>query len=134
MKTIVKFISVLLAICFGVAACAASGGPSTSLSVELKDFAFAPTAYTIPASKEITLSLTNKGANEHEFVIIKAGQQVTVPFDDDDEPKVYWEAEVEPGKSDTVKFTAPDAGTYQVVCGTPGHVEQGMVGTLTVVK
>ncbi len=134
MKTIVKIICVLAAMSLGIAACAASGGPSTSLSVDLKDFAFAPTTYTIPAGKEISLSLSNKGANLHEFVIIKAGQQVTVPFDDDDEAKVYWETEVDAGKNETVKFTAPDAGTYEIVCGTPGHMEQGMVGTLTVVK
>jgi len=60
---------------------------------------------------------------------------VSVPFDDDDEGKIYWEVELDAGKSETVKFTAPsEPGTYDVVCGTPGHIEQGMTGTLTVTK
>jgi uncharacterized cupredoxin-like copper-binding protein len=52
---------------------------------------FTPNTWTVPAGKEITITLTNKGANEHEWVIIKKGETVTVPFDDDDEDKVYWE-------------------------------------------
>ena len=122
-------------LCFAVAACSSGSKGSTTLSVELKDFSFSPATFTIPAGKEITLSMNNTGKVVHEFVILKAGQAVTVPFDADDEPKVFWEAEVEAGKSETFKFTAPaDAGTYSVVCGQPQHVEAGMVGTLTVVK
>ena len=76
----------------------------------------------------------NTGKVKHEFVIIKAGQQATTPWGDDDEAKVQWETEVEAGTRITAKFTAPtDPGTYQVVCGQPGHIEAGMVGTLTVV-
>ncbi|MDL1944781.1 hypothetical protein FBQ99_20840, partial [Chloroflexi bacterium CFX2] len=34
-----------------------------------------------------------------------------------------------------LSFTAPDQpGTYQIVCGMPGHLQAGMVGTLEVVK
>jgi uncharacterized cupredoxin-like copper-binding protein len=64
---------------------------------------------------------------------MEAGYQVTTPFDADDEPHVYWEGEVEAGESGTFTFTAPsEAGDYQLVCGVAGHVEAGMVGTLTV--
>ena len=114
---------------------AGCGANKTSLTVEMGDFKYTPNTFTVQAGKEITLNLTNKGANLHEFVIFNAGEHVSVPFDDDDEGKIYWEVELDPGKSETVKFTAPsEPGTYDVVCGTPGHIEQGMTGTLTVTK
>jgi len=111
------------------------GAKNTSLTVEMGDFKFTPNQFTVAAGKEITLTLSNKGANLHEFVIFNAGEHVSLPFDDDDEGKIYWEVELDPGKSEAVKFTAPsEPGTYDVVCGTPNHIEQGMTGTLTVVK
>jgi len=111
------------------------GAKNTTLTIEMGDFKFKPNELTIAAGKEITLNLTNKGANMHEFVIIKLGEHVSVPFDDDDEDKVYWEVELESGESTTVKFTAPsEPGTYDLVCGTPEHIEHGMMGTITVTK
>jgi len=111
------------------------GAKNTTLSVELADFKFVPNTFTIPAGKEITLNVVNKGANDHEFVILKAGEHVTVPFDDDDEDRIFWEVELKSGESQTVKFTAPsDPGVYDVVCGTAQHIEKGMTATLTVTK
>ena len=127
-------IIVLVVLSFALSGCAAAtAANNTSLSVDLTDFTFKPDTFTVPAGKEITLNVTNKGANVHEFVIMKAGTKVTPPFDDNDEGNIYWEIDdVAPGTSKSDKFTAPEAGTYQVVCGTPNHVEMGMVGTLTV--
>lgn len=106
----------------------------TELKVNMNDFSYTPMEMKIPAGKEITLTATNDGKVDHEFVIMRKGTAVTVPFDADDEPNVFWEVEVKPGKTETVKFTAPaDAGEYQVVCGTPAHFEAGMIAKLTVV-
>jgi uncharacterized cupredoxin-like copper-binding protein len=111
----------------------ACGGGNPSLNVELKDFSFAPATFTVPAGKQVTLNVKNTGANEHEFVIFKEGLEATAPFDADDEGNIYWEVETEAGESKTVTFTAPSKpGVYQLVCGVPGHIEHGMVGTLTV--
>jgi len=109
-------------------------GYATDLKVSMADFSYTPKDLKIPAGKEITLTATNNGLVDHEFVIMKKGTIVTAPFNDDDEPNVFWEVEVKPGKTETVKFTAPaDAGEYQVVCGTPAHFEAGMVAKLMVV-
>ena len=118
-----------------ISACtsAASAGPGTTLNVQMTDFSYTPKTFAIPAGKEITLNIKNDGKVPHEFVIIKHGEKVTLPFDDDDEAKVYWEQEAKVGESLSVKFTAPaEPGTYDVVCGQPAHMEAGMVGTLTV--
>jgi uncharacterized cupredoxin-like copper-binding protein len=47
---------------------------------------------------------------------------------------VYVEDEVEAGASKTLSFTAPDAGTYQVICAIETHFDAGMEGTLTVAE
>jgi plastocyanin len=113
-----------------LAACAS--GPEV-ISVTTTDFKFEPTTWTVPAGGEVELTLINEGTLEHEWVIIKQGTEVTIPFDADDEEKVYWEMEAEPGETKTETFTAPsEPGTYTIVCGTPAHLEQGMEGTLIV--
>jgi uncharacterized cupredoxin-like copper-binding protein len=112
---------------------AACGPKPVTLSVEMKDFAYTPNSYSIPAGREVTLELKNMGTLAHEFVIMKKGTQATLPFDDDDEGNIYWEKELEPGENATVAFTSPnEPGSYQVVCGTAGHLEQGMQANLEV--
>jgi uncharacterized cupredoxin-like copper-binding protein len=71
----------------------------------------------------------------HEFVIMKLGTEAGNEFDEEDEPNVYWEIETPVGQESTGTFTAPaEPGDYEVVCGTPGHILSGMVGTLHVVQ
>ena len=129
-------LGVLIVMSLSLASCTSTArGASTALSVVLSDFAFQPATFTIPAGKEISVSVTNKGANVHEFVIMKPGMKVDPPFGDKDEGNIYWEIDdVQPGQTKTGKFTAPGPGTYQIVCGQPKHIEMGMVGTLTVVE
>ena len=117
-----------------LSACGASG-PTTNLKVDMVEFMFEPSEYAIPAGQEITLELSNNGAVEHEFVIMKFGTSVGDDFGDEDEENIYWEAELEPGESGSFTFTAPsEPGEYQIVCGTEGHYVAGMVGSLTVVS
>ena len=114
-----------------LSACGPSG--PEKISVTTTDFKFDPTTWTVSAGKEVELTIKNDGTLAHEWVIIKKGQEVTIPFDDDDEEKVFWEMEAEPGETKTGTFTAPsEPGTYTIVCGTPSHLEQGMSATLTV--
>lgn len=128
------FLSALLVIfSLVLTACGGASGPTTNLEVDFTDFAFTPDTYVIPAGQEITLVATNSGAVIHEFVIMKLGTTVGEDFGDEDEENIYWEVEVEPGQSVTTTFTAPEAGEYQIVCGTEGHFVAGMVGSMTVV-
>lgn len=121
---------VLGVLLLGLAACSGAG---TTINVTTTDFKFEPTTWSVSAGKPVKLNLTNKGALEHEWVLLKKGTAVTVPFDADDEAKVFWEIEAQPGQTKTETFTAPsEPGTYTVVCGTPDHIEQGMVATLEV--
>ncbi len=44
---------------------------------------------------------------------------------------IYWEVEVEAGETVTETFTAPEAGTYEVICAIEGHLDAGMRAELT---
>ena len=135
----VGIMSVLAACSGGTMASApkapAAAAPTTSdkLSITATDSKYDTMSWTVAAGKPVSITLTNKGALEHEWVLIKKDAKVTVPFSDDDESKVYWEMEAQPGQANTETFTAPtERGTYEVVCGTPGHIEAGMAGSLIV--
>lgn len=109
------------------------GPKSATLDVDMKEYTFSPSTLEVPAGATVTLNLSNSGTLEHEMVIMVLGKDATTPFDDDDEPNIFWEAELEAGQSSTIEFTAPsEPGVYNVVCGIPAHLEQGMRATLTV--
>lgn len=117
-----------------ISACQANG-PSSKLDVELNDFTITPNQLTVPAGSEIQINITNKGVVVHDFYIMKFGIQVGEKFDEEDKTNAYWEAEVKPDDTAGLSFVAPDQlGTYQIVCGMPGHLQAGMVGILEVVR
>lgn len=126
--------SLLLA---GLVLSACGGGPGTAeLTVDMAEFMFEPAQLSVPANAQVTLNLSNSGSLEHELVIMKMGEEVTAPVNEDTiEEKVFWEHELEAGESETLQFQAPsEPGTYQIICGIAGHLEQGMEGTLTVTQ
>ena len=113
------------------------GAESTQIEATMEEFHFAPTEWTVPAGEEVTIELRNEGTIEHEWVILQEGVTITAETDLPDTEEelladfVYWEDEVEPGETKTATFTAPEAGTYQVICAIEGHFDGGMTGTLT---
>jgi plastocyanin len=124
---IVAGLSLILAACGG-------GGASTKLTLNMTDFMFEPAEFTVPAGQEITMTASNFGAVEHEYVVFDLGTDPGDKFGEEDEGNIYWEIEVEPGETATETFTAPsDPGEYYVTCGIAGHLEAGMVGKLIVV-
>jgi uncharacterized cupredoxin-like copper-binding protein len=133
MKKYVIPISVVFVLSLLISACG-GGGASTEIDGVMTDFKFEPMEFTVPAGQEITVNATNNGAVEHEMVIFNLGMDAGETFDDEDEAKIYWEVEVQPGQSATTSFTAPtEPGVYSVTCGIEGHLEAGMNGLLTVV-
>lgn len=121
------FLSLIVASCGG-------SGASTKINVTMTDFQFQPNQFTVPAGQEISLNATNNGAVIHNFVIMKLGTSAGPAFDDQDVPNVYWQVELQPGGSVNTTFTAPkEAGDYEVVCKTEGHIAAGMTAKLTVV-
>ena len=62
------------------------------------DYKFAPTSWQVNKGQSISLTLKNTGKLQHEWVLLKTDTHVTMPFDEDDEDKVFWEIEAEPGR------------------------------------
>jgi len=133
-RKVISLIVAVLSSLLLLTACGA-GGPSTNLNVHMTDFMFDPTEFTVPAGQVITVTATNDGAVEHEFVIFKLGSDAGDKFGPEDEDNIYWEVEVQPGESVSGTFVAPgEAGDYYITCGIAGHLEAGMLAKLTVVS
>ena len=128
LKRFAVFLVASLAIVGVLAACggssnnstASSGGSSSagnsSVTIQMTEMKFTPNTFTVKSGDKVTVKLENKGTVMHDFSIdsLKIAQTV------------------QPGKSATVTFTAPAAGTLDFYCNQPGHKAAGMTGTITV--
>ena len=131
-RKLLVFLTLILA--FMITACGKSGA-STDINFKMSDFAFSPGEFTIPAGQEITLHITHDGTMEHNFIVMKYGTDAGEMFDEADRANVFWEMDLQPGDSKTILFTPPaQPGTYQIICGMPGHLQSGMVGKLIVTE
>ena len=129
-----SLVFLMMIVVLAASACAKSG-PSTTLSFTMTDFTFEPNEFTVPAGEEITLHVTHHGTMEHSFIIMKYATEAGDTFDDADQVNVFWEIDLQPDDSETVVFTAPEEpGTYQIICGMPGHLQSGMIGELVVTE
>jgi plastocyanin len=120
------------------------GGGEGTLIVNTMDFAFDPAAYNISAGEETTVQVVNEAADVHTWVVMKPGVSVedyikSYPYPavaagtDNSTEDVLVKASASGGTEGTpVTFTIQEAGTYQVVCDIPGHLEDGMEGELVV--
>jgi len=117
-----------------LAACA-NTGPATKVNFTITDFAFTPNEFTVPAGQEITINVTHNGSMQHNFIVMKFGTDAGEMFDEGDRDNVLWEVTLQPGDVQTVLFNAPEQpGTYQILCGMPGHMQSGMLGKLIVTE
>jgi len=118
---------------------------ATVIEVQMVDFAFALSEYTVPANTPIIFRATNNSAagSPHVNVIL------TYPEGTSAEGLIEGEADIEsstgffgatflePGQSGDIGLTGLEPGTYFLVCdvetedGTP-HFELGMVAQVTV--
>jgi uncharacterized cupredoxin-like copper-binding protein len=112
---------------------------SSEIDASLEEFVFSPTGWTVAAGEEVTIELENNGSVVHEFVILQPGVEITseaeLPATEEELSAdfVYWETGwIKPGQSKTDTFTAPEAGSYQVICAIATHFNAGMAATLSV--
>ncbi|CAN5341440.1 MAG: plastocyanin/azurin family copper-binding protein [Acidimicrobiia bacterium] len=114
------------------------GAGPVELTVAMTEFAFDPAAATVTSGAEVTVTAENQGTVEHDWVMLDQGREITAETDladDLDQVRAEWAVaslHTEPGGSDSVTFTAPGPGTYQVICMVAGHFSAGMEGEFTV--
>jgi plastocyanin len=105
---------------------------STSIDATASEFQFEPDSWTVPAGEQFSIEFQNDGSVEHEWAVIKLGEDIESE-DEFAEDKVLFEVEAVPaGDSTTQSFTVDEAGDYQVICALETHFDAGMEGTLTV--
>jgi uncharacterized cupredoxin-like copper-binding protein len=100
----------------GAATPAAEAASGATVDVLAVDIAFEPKEFTIPANTDVTVTLTNDGALQHDFTVDELGIKSEL---------------LNGGETTTVTINAA-AGSYEFYCSVTGHREAGMVGTLTV--
>lgn len=127
-------IFVLTALLMGASLLSACGGGPAQVSITMNEFGFSPDNMTVLAGAEITLTLRNLGALDHNFHIMEQGEEVADTWTEADEAGAYYTSGViEGGEVKTVTFIAPsEPGEYQFLCSVPSHFELGMIGTMTV--
>jgi len=126
--------AILLTGCAG-----ASGQPVTEITVEAADFTYEPMSISVPAGQPVTLTLTNTGKVEHDFVIDKINVTDVVASDSGpaehhqmNQPEFDLHFFAKAGETATLQFTAIEPGTYEIFCSIEGHKEAGMIGELIV--
>ncbi len=103
----------------------ASSGSSSSGPREIKviatDFKFDPGDQTFKAGEQVRITMTDKGAVDHTWVLTDAnGNELH-------------KLEVKVGQTASMDFTAPTTpGTYNIICDIAGHKEAGMSAKATV--
>lgn len=99
---------------------------SNSFRVVAAGFSFEPNRIEAVAGTQITVTLVNAGATEHN---------ITFELPEDEGGWRTLALPVVPGERGVLSFPAPSKpGRYQYSCRVADHTERGMVGTLNVVE
>ncbi len=87
------------------------------IEVTLVDHKILPEVIEVDQHTKVTFVVTNKGMDNHEFVIGYYALEVE---------------DVKPGETKELTFVTIDAGEFETACHYPGHYEVGMHGKLIV--
>jgi uncharacterized cupredoxin-like copper-binding protein len=133
MKKLFAAFGLIIILSMVLAACGSgsSSGGANTLNITMSDFAFSPSSWNVTAGSSVTVNLKNTGAVQHTWTVMSTA--VSGSYTDADKANILFDSGlIDAGTSKTVTFTAPAAGTYQVICTQPGHFGNGMVGQMTV--
>ncbi len=89
---------------------------SRNISVNVSEYNFVPSTFTITKGETVRFTVNNVGKIPHEFELKTLGV----------------EALIQPGKSVNITVHPDKPGIYKLVCDLPGHLAAGMEGALIV--
>ena len=84
---------------------------------------------TVPPRSNNVINFEQGDGTPHSAEIATGTGPVPNSGGDPAIPRAYTNKVVEglpQGASDVIRFTAPDSGTYRIICGVPGHALSGM--------
>jgi len=115
---------------------AADWDSAIEVTIELSEFAFAPKDLTLVAGQPYVLKVSNVGTVKHEFTAGEFFRTVATRKAETAESEVkvpyFTEIEVFAGKAVEIYLIPLVPGTYELVCEIEGHLEAGMLGSITV--
>jgi uncharacterized cupredoxin-like copper-binding protein len=104
------------------------GGP---IRIEASDFEFDHNNIRVGSQADVVVEVRNTGSIEHTWTVLAPETRVSTA-DGVDPQRILISVEVGAAQLETVTFTPPRAGKYQIICLIPGHLEAGMEATLEV--
>jgi uncharacterized cupredoxin-like copper-binding protein len=90
------------------------------VNITAAEYRFSPSAFTYQQGTKIRVSVANGGQIDHSFVLKSPSGSVIMRM------------QLLPQQSQTLEATLTTIGTYAFVCDLSDHVQQGMVGSITV--
>ena len=84
---------------------------------------------TVPPGSANVLNFEQGDGTPHSAEVASGSGAVPNSGGDPAIPRAYTNKVVEglpQGASDVIRFTAPDTGSYRIICGVPGHALSGM--------
>ncbi len=138
-KIVVLFVVLMLGLM--LAACGGGGGGETAAPEPVSlafagydEFRYDPESASVPTGAPVTVTFTNEGALEHDWLLVPQGTDATTVTAANAVVPEAHSGVIASGETNTFSFTAPAAGTYQIVCTVPGHAPAGMVADFTVTE
>lgn len=136
-----------------------AGAGKQVVNLQMKEFAFVPSAVTLKAGVPAEVRLSNRGVVEHEFMVNNRGHMHMTGMDphkmhEELEKQSYFRGlsvrvdgkakvverrgkdlvmiTLAPGEQVVLRFVPTRKGTFDMECHLPGHYEAGMTGTWVV--
>ena len=106
-----------------------SASAASTIDVEMKDIAYAPTSVDVKAEEKVTFIFRNTGAIAHDAFIGDEAAQAKHEKDMkgmDHDKNSKNAVTVDPGKTAPLTYTFDKAGSILVGCHQPGHYAAGM--------
>ncbi len=127
LTSLLAFSGAFAVACSGGGAGGGATGGATEVKVKLSEFKYEGMPAQLKAGQAYKFVLTNGGAVEHEFSVVKRGSKDHVGALAAVDAK-----ELQPGKSVTKEFTFNEKGDFEVACHLPAHYEAGMKVAITI--
>ncbi len=155
MRKLTLVTAVLFVVWAGAAGTLPAGAAKQQVEVQMKEFAFVPSAVTLKAGVPAEVRLVNRGVVEHEFMVYDLGHLHLAGMDPQKmhkelEARSYFRGlvvQVEgkakmvermgkdlvmvtlaPAERVVLRFTPVKKGSFEMGCHLPGHYEAGMKG------
>ncbi len=110
-----------------------------TIRVEMDDtMRYTPASFKVDAGETVAFEVVNEGALRHEFTLGSAGEiaehhelMTKFPGMEHDEPN---SVSLAAGEEGSVVWRFAEAGTVDIACLEPGHLEAGMRASVNVVE